>query len=174
MKQIKNIIAIVVMICSQLCVSVNNAKAANPAIGVQAVGGSIRYTLHIGTRLIIADTVLTDDSYVYTDKESSIAIADPKEQFHIGIVRKGIFTTERILQGNQKDAYTLANYLVYDTAAKTVEAIPFDYGYVTVNTSDTGVYKVSFIYTLTDKKTGELITLKGDAQFEVQSVVSCN
>jgi hypothetical protein len=164
MKQIKNILVIVAMICSQLCVS-NNTKATNPTKGVEAIGGSIRYTLHIGSHLITTDTLLTDDSYIYLDKESSIAIADPKEQFHIGIVRKGKFTTERIMQGNQEEAYTLANYLVYDEHGKTMQAIPFEKGFVNITTNDSGTYTIRFMYMLKEKSTGKLITLEGEARF---------
>lgn len=169
MKSINQIFTAVLLFITG-CACTHAVQAADSKKCVQVKRGIISYTLHIGKDIITADTLLTDDSYVYTDKESSMAIADPKEKFHIGVVKAGAFTSERISQNTTKDTYTLANYLVYDDKTKTMEAIPFENGSVTIKASHTGSYIVNFKYTLQEASSGKLITLEGEARFNTESI----
>jgi hypothetical protein len=145
----------------------NNVNAKDNK-GVVATGGTISYTLHIGDKVVNVDTVLAGDSYIFAGEESDIVIADPCEKFYLGIVQKGGISSGNIYQlpstAAYVPAYTLAKYLVYDAAGKTMEAKPFDNGFVTIETTDTGSYTINFMYTLFES-TGEQVTLKGKAVF---------
>jgi hypothetical protein len=152
----------------------DRSKTVAPA-EVQAKAGHIHYTLQLGNDIITKDITLSDDSYAYAGSESDIAIADPNEKFYIGVVKTGLFTqSEQCIQKNTAErptAYTLASYLVYNAVDKTMQAIPFDNGFVSIDTVSASYYRLSFTYMLREKGTGRLITLNGVAELGDQQVV---
>lgn len=154
------------------CMASTQLKAGDNVRSLLANTGSITYTLHIGNKVVTHHAALTSDSYIYTGEESDIVIADPADNFYIGIVSKGSTAKGKIYQCKEggAQAYTLASYLLPGDGGKTMEAIPFDSGYVHVSKADSGCYEVSFMYSLKEKGTGRLITLKGTATFTGQQL----
>lgn len=165
LKNFRNVFHVVIMFFSH--------AAFGGDINVKAKGGTIHYSLQIGNDIVKADTLLSDDSYVYLSGESSIVVADPLGQFYIGVVGDGVFSKEKIRQATQDKhsrPYTLASYLVYDAQTHTMGSVPFNEGYVTIARSDSGCYKIAFQYSLKDQATDKQITLKGEAIFETEGL----
>lgn len=165
MKSINQILIATAFIAITL-LSAATSKAANGNKSTIIKGGSVHYTLHIGKKVITQQVALADDSYISDGTESNIVIADPNGKFHIGVVIAGPCTPGKVTQNKNESSYTLANYLTSNSQTHTMDAIPFENGFVNITQTSAGGWAVSFMYTLKDKNTGELITLKGMAQFD--------
>lgn len=163
-------LALVIM---STCFLANTCIAKDDTDYVKARGGNIHYTIQTGKNIVTKDIALTDNSYVYTGAESNIVIADPNDQFHIGIVKKGAFAISEICKQNnarnQSTGYTLANYLIYNAKTKTMDAVPFDNGFAKIDNSKPGVCIVHFMYTLKDVVKVTIVKLEGSATFESQT-----
>lgn len=157
-----------------ICVPGMAVKAQDSITGgTLAKGGIIRYTLKVDNKLVACDTVLSEDSYIFSDSNSYISIDDPNEKFHIGIAQNDLFTRCQIMQDKGQPggaSYAKGYYLVYDVVTKTMEGIPFDNGSVTVVTTDTGSCNINFTFSLEEKQAGRSIILEGEAIFEMQKL----
>lgn len=159
----------ILMATAFIAVTLLSAPASKAADGHKTTiikGGSVYYTLHVGKKVITEHVALSDDSYILNGTESAIEIADPNSKFHIGIVIAGACTPAKITLNKNESPYTLAYYLTSNSQMHTMEAIPFENGFVNISQPSTGNWSVSFFYTLKNKKNGELVTLKGEARFD--------
>lgn len=146
-------------------IAIPRAAAGNN--GYIANGTAISYTMHMGSTVWTVDTFLLDDSYMFEDMQSGMAIADPCASFHIGLVKDGSLAAGDSfnITGTGAGEYMRASMLVYGPGQETMEAVPFETGYACIETADSGNCVVRFYYSLHDKATGQLISLEGKAVF---------